>query len=164
MQSAVSTNKYCYKITTPDTSVFSQYKNTPIKFKLAYETAKHLKGKSIPQAIKYLKTVMDFKNCIPMTRYNRKVGRTRQAQVHGYVKGKWPIKVCKYFIGVFESLIQDAEKKSLDLIDLKLVHLMVNKSPIKYGRRNSAFGRVKPYNTNGCHLEVVAMVDQKLTE
>lgn len=155
---------YCYKITSPDTSVFCYFENTPVKFKLAYETAKHLKNKSIPQAIKYLKTVLNFKNCIPMTRYNLKVGRTRQARVHGYEKGKWPIKVCKYFIEVLESLIQDAEKKSLDLNELKLIHLMVNKAPIKYGRRNSAFGRVKPYNTSPCHLEIVATIDQKLEE
>lgn len=156
--------KFSIEIPSPDTSVFCYYENSPVKFKLAFETAKCIKNMSIPKAIKYLSTVLDRKNCIPMTRYNLKVGRTRQAKVHGFEKGKWPTKVCQYFIKVLEALIKDAEKKSLDLDELKLTHLMVNKAPKRYGRRHSAFGRVKAYNSSPCHLEIVAMADQNLEE
>merc|ERR1711974_51468 len=155
---------FCYKITNPSQTVSNYTMNCPIKFKLAYETGKFIKNMNILKAITYLKSVITRDNCIPMTRYNKKVGRTNQAKQHGFQKGKWPTKVCTYFINQLENLIQEAEKKGLTLEDMKIVHVMPSKAPLRYGRRHSAFGRVKPYNTSLCHMELVAMVEDKLSE
>ena len=50
----------------------AHYKNT-------YETAKAIKGMTIPKAKKYLNDVLAHRRCIPYTKHYRGIGRTGQA-------------------------------------------------------------------------------------
>jgi len=55
-----------------------------VHFKNTYETAKAIRGMSLPVAIKYMKDVLAHKRCIPFTRYRGGCGRTAQAKEWGF--------------------------------------------------------------------------------
>ena len=50
-----------------------------IHFKNTYEVAKMLKGKTIPEAKKYLEDVLERKDIVPVTRFNNHVARNPMA-------------------------------------------------------------------------------------
>ncbi|KAG0434130.1 60S ribosomal protein L17 [Dictyocoela muelleri] len=148
--------KFSVEIEDPANSVFLKLENANIKFKNTRETSVPLRKKSITKAINYLKDVINFKQCVPITRYGDKCGRTPQAKAFGKDKGRWPQRPARFLIKVLNDLITEAEKKGLNPDELVIKHISINKAPKMYGRKHGAFGRVCPYNRTPCHIEIIA--------
>merc|ERR1712150_399416 len=74
------------------------------------------------------------------------IGRHAQAKVHGTSQGRWPKKA--------ES---NAEYKGLDTEHLVVDHIQVNRAPKMRRRTYRAHGRINPYMSSPCHIEVVLM-------
>ncbi len=49
----------------------------------------------------------------------------------------------------------NAEKKSLDLDALQITHVQVNQAPKQRRRTYRAHGRIGPYQSSPCHVELV---------
>ncbi|EJW02134.1 ribosomal protein L22 [Edhazardia aedis USNM 41457] len=147
---------YSYIPANEHTSVRASAQNAKVSFKNTRETSRVLRGKKIDEAIKYLNNVIQHKQCVPMRRYARGCGRTRQAREFKTQRGRWPEKSCKLFLWLLENIKSNADAKKLSSDDLVITHVQVNKAPKTYGRLHRAHGRITPYNSSPCHVNMVA--------
>ena len=145
------TSKKCAKAQSSD--VRAHFKNT-------YECAKMLKGKTIQEARDYFDAVLDHKRCVPFTKFNGGVGRTPQVKEFKLTQGRWPEKSIKVLLSLLTNLEANAVKEQLDLSKLRIGHVQVNQAQRGRRRTYRAHGRITPYMSSPCHLEVWAVEEQ----
>merc|ERR1712057_128987 len=107
--------------------------NLRVHFKNTRETAQAIKGMMLRKAVAYLTHVVEHKEAIPFRRYCGGVGRTAQAKNAG----------------------ANAELKSLETDKLFISHIQVNKAQEQRRRTYRAHGRINPYMSSPCHVEVI---------
>merc|ERR1712173_85224 len=83
---------------------------------------------NLRKAQKYLKDVIEHKRCVPFIRFNRGVGRSAES---------------------------NAELKSLDVDSLYVEHVSVNEAPKNRRRTYRAHGRINPFMSHPCHIEMI---------
>ena len=125
-----------------------------IHYKNTYETAKAVKGMTIAKAKAYLKDVLAQRRCIPFTRYYGGIGRTGQAKEFGRTLGRWPQKSVNVVLGLLQNLESNANSKNLK--NLVVNHVQVNRAAKGRRRTYRAHGRIGPYLSSQCHVEVWA--------
>merc|ERR1712062_707311 len=139
----------------------SRSKYVRVHFKNTRETAKMLKGMNLRKAQRYLKDVVEHKRCVPFIRYNRGVGRCAQAKQFasgpGFhaSQGRWPEKSCKFLLELLRNAEANAELKSLDVDSLYVEHVAVNEAPKNRRRCFRAHGRINPFMSHPCHIEMI---------
>uniref|UniRef100_A0A8D0HNI9 Large ribosomal subunit protein uL22 n=1 Tax=Sphenodon punctatus TaxID=8508 RepID=A0A8D0HNI9_SPHPU len=131
--------RYSLDPENPTKSCKARGSNLRVHFKNTRETAQAIKGMHIRKATKYLKDVTLKKQCVPFRRYNGGVGRCAQAKQWGWTQGRWP----------------NAELKGLDVDSLVIEHIQVNKAPKMRRRTYRAHGRINPYMSSPCHIEMI---------
>ncbi|KAK2094370.1 hypothetical protein P7K49_028108 [Saguinus oedipus] len=119
------------------------------------ETAQAIKGMHIRKATKYLKDVTLQKQCVPFRRYNGGVGRCAQAKQWGWTQGRWPKKSAEFLLHMLKNAESNAELKGLDVDSLVIEHIQVNKAPKMRRRTYRAHGRINPYMSSPCHIEMI---------
>ena len=129
-------------------------------FKNTYEAAKMLRGKTIKEAREYYEAVLDHKRCVPYTKFNGCIGRTAQAKEFSVTQGRWPEKSVKVLLDLLTNLEANAVKEQLDLTKLKIGHVQVNRAQRGRRRTYRAHGRITPYMSSPCHIEVWAVEEQ----
>merc|ERR1712113_727432 len=129
--------------------------NLRVHFKNTRETAQAIKGKSLNRATTYLKNVINQKEIIPFRRFMGGVGRHAQSKVHGTSQGRWPKKSCEFLLDLLKNAESNAEYKGLDPDHLVIEHIQVNRAPKMRRRTYRAHGRINPYMSSPCHIEVV---------
>merc|ERR1711970_84754 len=129
--------------------------NLRVHFKNTRETAQAIKGKSLNRATTYLKNVINQKEIIPFRRFMGGVGRHAQSKVHGTSQGRWPKKSCEFLLDLLKNAESNAEYKVLDGDRLVIDHIQVNRAPKMRRRTYRAHGRINPYMSSPCHIEVV---------
>merc|ERR1712241_1667456 len=82
------------------------------------------------------------------------VGRHAQAKVHGTSQGRWPKKPAEFLLHLLKNAESNAEYKGLDADHLVIDHIQVNRAPHMRRRTYRAHGRIKPYMSSPCHIEV----------
>merc|ERR1711878_229287 len=125
--------------------------NLRVHFKNTRETAQAIKKMPLSRASRYLKNVIAQKEIIPFRRFMGGVGRHAQAKVHGTSQGRWPVKSAEFLL----HLLKNAESKGLDADHLVVDHIQVNRAPKMRRRTYRAHGRINPYMSSPCHIEVV---------
>lgn len=125
-------------------------------FKNTYNTARVLKGMTIKTAQKYLNQVLEHQRCIPYRRYAGATGRTAQATEFGITKGRWPVKSVKIVLNLLANLEANAKVKQLNTDILILSHIQVNRAPKGRRRTYRAHGRITPFLSSPCHVEMWA--------
>jgi large subunit ribosomal protein L17e len=125
-----------------------------IHYKNTYETARALKGLSLPKAKAYLKDVLAQRRCIPFTRYYGGIGRTGQAKEFGRSLGRWPVKSVNVVLGLLQNLEANANTKNLKNVTIN--HVQVNRAAKGRRRTYRAHGRIGPYLSSQCHIEMWA--------
>jgi large subunit ribosomal protein L17e len=170
--------KYSYEIHDPSKAVRARIDNAKVSFKNTREASGTLRKRKVVDAIQYLRNVVAKTECVPFRRYNRGCGRTAQAKKfsipdrevtkpngekevrRGYVqvKGRWPKKSAEFLISLLENLKENAVSKGLEVEELVITHVQVNKAPKIYGRTFRAHGRVNPFNKSPCHIQMVAEI------
>merc|ERR1711941_48990 len=119
------------------------------------ETAQAIKAMPLHRATKYLKNVIAQKEIIPFRRFMGGVGRHAQAnQVHGTAQGRWPVKSAEFLLHMLKNAESNAEYKGLDADHLVIEHIQVNRAPKMRRRTYRAHGRINPYMSGPCHIEV----------
>merc|ERR1712091_773151 len=131
--------------------------NLRVHFKNTRETAQAIKGMMLRKAVAYLTHVVEHKEAIPFRRYCGGVGRTSQAKNAGSTNGqaRWPKKSAKFMLNLLSNAEANAELKSLDMDKLKISHIQVNKAVQNRRRTYRAHGRINPYMSHPCHVELI---------
>merc|ERR1712140_92073 len=131
--------------------------NLRVHFKNTRETAQAIKKMPLNRATTYLKNVIAQKEIIPFRRFMGGVGRHAQAKVHSTsgTQGRWPKKSAEFLLHLLKNAESNAEYKGLDADHLVVDHIQVNRAPKMRRRTYSAHGRINPYMSSPCHIEVV---------
>merc|ERR1712059_166878 len=118
------------------------------------ETAQAIKAMPLHRATTYLKNVISKKEIVPFRRYMGGVGRHAQAAVHGTAQGRWPLKSAEFLLHLLRNAESNAEYKGLDADHLVVEHIQVNRAPEMRRRTYRAHGRINPYVSSPCHIEI----------
>jgi len=150
--------KYAKDPENPSKSAFAKGSNLRVHFKNTRETAFAIRGMKFKQAQKYLNDVIIHKAIVPFRRYTGGVSRKGQAKMHphhGSSQSRYPKKSCEFILGVLKNLESNAESKELNIDHCEIVHIQVNRAPMMRRRTYRAHGRINPYMSTPCHIEVI---------
>ncbi|RVW99318.1 60S ribosomal protein L17-2 [Vitis vinifera] len=120
------------------------------------ETAHAIRKLPLAKAKRYLEDVLVHKQAIPFTRFCRGVGRTAQAKNrHSNGQGRWPVKSAKFILDLLKNAESNADLKGLDVDSLYISHIQVNQAQKQRRRTYRAHGRINPYMSSPCHIELI---------
>lgn len=125
-----------------------------VHFKNTHETAAAIKKMSLVRAKNFLKAVICKKECVPFKRFNGGVGRCGQAKAHKTTQGRWPKKSAEVLLELLKNAESNADYIGLDVEKMVIGHVQVNQAPYLRRRTYRAHGRINPYMTSPCHLEM----------
>jgi len=127
-----------------------------VHFKNTRETAAAIAGLEYRKAVRFLEDVMRHKQAVPFRRYNGGVGRHAQAKQHPLAtQARWPKKSAEFILGLLKNAESNAEVKGLDVDSLLVSWIQVNKAQKQRRRTYRAHGRINPYMSSPCHIELI---------
>ncbi|KAK9455312.1 ribosomal protein L22/L17 [Dipodascopsis uninucleata] len=139
----------------PAKSACSRGSYLRVSFKNTRETAQAVNGWDLQKAYTYLGNVQEKKQAIPFRRYNGSIGRTGQGKEFGVTKARWPVKSVNFILDLLKNAEANANTKGLDTSNLVIKHIQVNQAPKQRRRTYRAHGRINPYMSCPCHIEVI---------
>ncbi|CAG9762646.1 unnamed protein product [Ceutorhynchus assimilis] len=128
--------------------------NLRVHFKNTCETANAIRKMPLKRAQAYLKNVLAMKECIPFRRFNGGVGRCAQAKQFGNTQGRWPKKSAEFLLQLLANAESNADYIGLDVDRLVVNHIQVNRAALMRRRTYRAHGRINPYMSSPCHVEL----------
>ena len=126
----------------------------PVSFKHGVEICNFIKNKSVNDAKKMLKGVVDKKVAVPFRRYNWDLGHKRKIG-----PGRYPEKASKHFIQLIEAVEANAQFKGLNTANLLIAHVAVHKS-----RKAWHYGRKSRRQMKRSNVEIVVEEKSKKEE
>lgn len=126
-----------------------------VHFKNTHQSAQAIRGWTLKKAKKYLEDVLEHKQAIPWRTYNGGVGRAAQAKAFKVTQCRWPKKSCQFLLDLLRNAESNAEFKGLDVDYLEISHIQVNRARQMRRRTYRAHGRINPYMSSPCHIELV---------
>jgi large subunit ribosomal protein L17e len=126
-----------------------------VSYKNTHETAQAINGWQLTRALKYLEDVSEHKRAIPFRKHAGSIGRTAQGKEFGVTKARWPVKSVKYISDLLKNAQANADTKGLDTERLVIKHIQVNQAPKQRRRTYRAHGRINPYQSCPCHIEII---------
>jgi len=147
--------RYSAKPDNPAKSALARGSHLRVHFKNTREAAQAIKHMHLRRALRFLKNVKDMKECVPFRRFNGGVGRCAQAKNWGTTQGRWPKKSAEFLLQLLKNAESNAEHKNLDADHLVIEHIQVNRAPQMRRRTYRAHGRINPYMSSPCHIEVM---------
>ncbi|KAJ6882463.1 60S ribosomal protein L17-2 [Populus alba x Populus x berolinensis] len=147
--------KYSREPDNPTKSCKARGSDLRVHFKNTRETAFSIRKLPLGKAKGYLEDVLAHKQAIPFRRFCRGVGRTAQAKNrHSNGQGRWPAKSAKFILDLLKNAESNAEVKGLDVDALYISHIQVNQAQKQRRRTYRAHGRINPYMSSPCHIEL----------
>ncbi|KAL2233718.1 UNVERIFIED_CONTAM: 60S ribosomal protein L17-2 [Sesamum indicum] len=148
--------KYSREPDNPTKSCKARGSDLRVHFKNTRETAHAIRKLPLAKAKRYLEDVLAHKQAIPFTRFCGGVGRTAQAKNrHSNGQGRWPVKSAKFILDLLKNAESNAEVKGLDVDALYISHIQVNQAQKQRRRTYRAHGRINPYMSSPCHIELI---------
>lgn len=147
--------RYATEPDNPTKSAKARGSYLRVHFKNTRETAQAIKRMHVKRATKYLKNVMAKKEVVPFRRFSGGVGRCAQAKAFKHSQGRWPKKSAEFLLQLLKNAESNAEYKGLDTDHLVIEHIMVNAAPKMRRRTYRAHGRINPYMSSPCHIELI---------
>jgi large subunit ribosomal protein L17e len=128
-----------------------------VHFKNTREAAFALRKMDLKKAKHFLEDVLEHKRAVPFRRFNGGVGRTAQARNEGAPAGqaRWPVKSAEFLLNLLKNAESNAEVKGLDVDNLYIFNIQVNKAMRQRRRTYRAHGRINPYMSSPCHVEII---------
>merc|ERR1711939_82960 len=156
--------KYAREPAVKKNAVKARGADLRVSFKNTYNTARAVKGMVLKEAIKCLNACLDKKRCIPQRRFCGSTGRTAQAKEFGLTKGRWPSKSIKVVLGLLQNMLANANFNQLDAENLVISHAQINKAANGRRRTYRAHGRITPFLSHPCHVEMWCTLKDKNVE
>ncbi|RYR68517.1 hypothetical protein Ahy_A03g015020 isoform C [Arachis hypogaea] len=148
--------KYSREPVNPTKSCKARGSDLRVHFKNTRETAFAIRKLPLVKAKRYLEDVLAHKQAIPFRRFCGGVGRTAQAKNrHSNGQGRWPVKSAKFILDLLKNAESNAEVKGLDVDALYISHIQVNQAQKQRRRTYRAHGRINPYMSSPCHIELI---------
>merc|ERR1712241_157981 len=147
--------RYSLNPENPAKSALARGSHLRVHYKNTRETAHNIKHMHLRRAQKYLKNVTEQKECVPFRRHTGGIGRCAQAKHWKTTQGRWPKKSAEFLLQMLKNAESNAEYKGLDADHLVVDHIQVNRAPKVRRRTYRAHGRINPYMSSPCHIEVV---------
>ncbi|KAF2461792.1 ribosomal protein L22/L17 [Lineolata rhizophorae] len=135
-----------------------------VSFKNTRETAQAINGWKVDRALQYLENVKNKAEAVPMRRFAGSVGRTAQGKQFGVSKARWPVKSADHLLGLLRNAEANADSKGLDTGNLIIKHIQVNQAPKQRRRTYRAHGRINPYMSNPCHIEMILTEGEEVVQ
>ena len=108
------------------------------------------------KAQKYLQDVIDRKDAIPFRKHMGGVGRKAQAsKFRGATQVRWPVKSCKFLMDLLTNAASNAEIEGLEVDNLVISFIQVQKAPKMRRRTYRAHGRINPFMSSPCHVNLI---------
>jgi len=82
----------------------------------------------------------------------------------GVSKARWPVKSAEFLLGLLKNAEANADIKGLDTSNLVISHIQVNQAPKQRRRTYRAHGRINPYMSNPCHIELVVTEEDETVQ
>merc|ERR1712071_172389 len=155
LRSGAEMTKYSTEPENPTKSCKARGSYLRVHFKNTRETAQAIKKMHIRKAYRYLKDVVAMKQIVPFRRFSGGVGRKAQTKAFGAPQGRWPKKECRVLVTTLENAESNADVKGLDVDSLVIDHIQVNRAPYMRRRTYRAHGRINPYMSSPCHVEMI---------
>lgn len=73
----------------------------------------------------------------------------------GVSKARHPVKSAEFLLGLLKNAEANADAKGLNTEELIVKHIQVNQAPKQRRRTYRAHGRINPYMSNPCHVELI---------
>ncbi|KAI4146545.1 MAG: hypothetical protein LQ340_005890 [Diploschistes diacapsis] len=135
-----------------------------VSFKNTRETAQAINGWKLQRALTYLNNVIDHKEAVPMRRYAGGTGRAAQGKQFGVSRARWPVKSAEHLLTLLKNAEANADTKGLDTSNLIIKHIQVNQAPKQRRRTYRAHGRINPYMSNPCHIEMILTEGEEVVQ
>ncbi|KAK2762183.1 60S ribosomal protein L17 [Arachnomyces sp. PD_36] len=126
-----------------------------VSFKNTRETAQAINGWKLQRAVSFLENVLAHKEAVPMRRYAGSTGRCAQGKQFGVSKARWPVKSAEFLLSLLKNAEANADTKGLDTGNLIVKRIQVNQAPKQRRRTYRAHGRINPYMSCPCHIELI---------
>lgn len=146
--------RYSQTPVNPATTASARGSHLRVSFKNTQATAQAIKGWKLDRALAYLEAVADHKRAVPFRKHAGSIGRTAQGKEFGVTKARWPVKSVKYVSELLKNAQANAESKNLNTEALVISHIQVNQAPAMRRRTYRAHGRINPYRSSPCHIEI----------
>ncbi|XP_055642235.1 60S ribosomal protein L17 [Toxorhynchites rutilus septentrionalis] len=146
--------RYAKEPDNPAKSCKTRGSNLRVHFKNTRETALAIKRMPLRRAQKFLKNVVEKKECVPFRRFNGGIGRCAQAKHWNTSVGRWPKKSAEFLLQLLKNAEANADYRGLDVDRLVVDHIQVNRAPCLRRRTYRAHGRINPYMSSPCHIEL----------
>ena len=153
-----------YGATVPANAAAARGSYLRVSFKNTRETAQAINGWKLQRAVKFLENVKEKKEAVPMRRYAGGTGRASQGKQFGVSRARWPTKSAEFLLGLLKNAESNADAKGLDTSNLVVKHIQVNQAPKQRRRTYRAHGRINPYMSNPCHIELILTEDPETVE
>ncbi|KAG4303097.1 hypothetical protein PCK1_000763, partial [Pneumocystis canis] len=135
-----------------------------VHFKNTRETAQAIKGLKLQRALQYLENVIEHKEAVPYRKYHGGLGRTAQGKPFGVTLARWPKKSAEFLISLLKNAESNADFKGLEMDNLVIKHIQVNKAPKQRQRTYRAHGRINPYMNSPCHIEIILAEEEAIVK
>ncbi|ETO27982.1 60S ribosomal protein L17 [Reticulomyxa filosa] len=124
---------------------------------------------TLPRARRFLKNVIKQKEIVPYRRHTvnlklqickicfaGRIGRHGQCKGLGSSQGRWPKKSAMFLLDLLRNVEGNARAKKLNMEKIRISHIAVQRA--RQGRRRTyrAHGRINPFNSHQCHIELFA--------
>merc|ERR1712232_1148 len=156
--------KYSYRGEVDESrTVKARGSDLRVSFKNTRETAMAIRGLSLRRAQRYLDDVINHKQAITFHRFCGGVGRAAMAKMGpgGKTQARWPEKSCRFLLDLLSNVESNAEVKNLDVDKLVIEHIQVNAAQKQRRRTYRAHGRINPFMSNPCHIELIVVEDEE---
>ncbi|KAG9830783.1 hypothetical protein KCU98_g13511, partial [Aureobasidium melanogenum] len=76
----------------------------------------------------------------------------------------WPVKSAEFILSLLKNAEANADTKGLDTSNLIVKHIQVNQAPKQRRRTYRAHGRINPYMSNPCHIEMILTEGEEVVQ
>ncbi|XP_049852193.1 uncharacterized protein LOC126329929 [Schistocerca gregaria] len=137
--------------------------NLRTSFKNMRETAHSVSCFSLKRAKIFLRNVLRHREAVVFTRYKAGVGGCPQTKNHpfGRGRGRWPAKSARFLLALLNNAESNARIKGLNTKRMEILHISVRQAPKICRRIYRAHGRINPFMTHPCHVEVILVEKSK---
>merc|ERR1711937_191537 len=148
--------KYARDPTNPSKSCKARGSDLRVSFKNTRETSMAIRGLGLRRAQRFLKDVVDHKKAVAFHRFCGGVGRAAMGkQAKSSSQCRWPEKSCRYLLDLLQNAESNAEIQGIEIDQLYVYHIQVNRAPQLRRRTYRAHGRINPYMSSPCHVELI---------